>query len=507
MILPSYLLLILATPAVGYNPSFNAGVLSKKSGGTSRSSALAPPTSSFPTPLSPIARSHRPDPREESDDGPSGTPSRRDVLTSVAAAALIGTSTLAPRSSASAAPGESVGVAAAVAAGYRYSPDWTGTSLSLLPPREAAALARRGRSVAADNGDDRGLFAFPMGRWPDPILRRPASPAPPSLFGTPDLRDVALALRSAARAEGAVGLAAQQCAVDVRLVWLDDSHAAAGDARRNGAVRWLAERWRNRAKGNDDDDEISSTSTLGEGVRGHHYYHDDGEGLFLVNPRIVARSPEVDMRVWTERCLVLPPSFSASVLRDATIAVEYETLDGVTERAELGGELARACQHEMDHDRGILITDHVGMDELESDDMRRVEKGGHGERMVVAYARTVEESRSSSSSSTGADEGGSRALSSRQYQRGSEGAFWESFLVPPARAEDVVQVPDASSAPTCDGECLEKRKRMIEERRAMMRQSRSSTSRQDVFDLSRQRAALYNATYQGASCPPGVPCL
>jgi hypothetical protein len=61
----------------------------------------------------------------------------------------------------------------------------------------------------------------------------------------------------------------------------------------------------------------------------------------------------------------------------------------------------------------------------------------------------------------------------------------------------------------CSEECLAERRRIIQERRAMMQQSRTTTKRQDMFDLSRQRAALYNTTYQGASCDtlPGVPCL
>ena len=35
------------------------------------------------------------------------------------------------------------------------------------------------------------------------------------------------------------------------------------------------------------------------------------------------------------------------------------------------------------------------------------------------------------------------------------------------------------------------RRRRIEERRAMMRQSRSTSSRQEVFELSKQRTRLY----------------
>ena len=40
----------------------------------------------------------------------------------------------------------------------------------------------------------------------------------------------------------------------------------------------------------------------------------------------------------------------------------------------------------------------------------------------------------------------------------------------------------------------------------MMRQSRSSTSRQEVFDLSRQRAKLYDTQSRAASCIDGIPC-
>mmetsp|Transcript_17338 Transcript_17338/g.47334 ORF Transcript_17338/g.47334 Transcript_17338/m.47334 type:complete len:134 (+) Transcript_17338:1-402(+) len=52
------------------------------------------------------------------------------------------------------------------------------------------------------------------------------------------------------------------------------------------------------------------------------------------------------------------------------------------------------------------------------------------------------------------------------------------------------------------------RQRLIE-RRKLMEASRSTNSRQSYLDLSRQRAALYyyNTTYQGVSCPPGIPCL
>ena len=48
----------------------------------------------------------------------------------------------------------------------------------------------------------------------------------------------------------------------------------------------------------------------------------------------------------------------------------------------------------------------------------------------------------------------------------------------------------------------------LAERRKLMELSRSSNDRQRYFDLSRQRAsAVYNTTYRGASCVPGLPCI
>ncbi len=48
----------------------------------------------------------------------------------------------------------------------------------------------------------------------------------------------------------------------------------------------------------------------------------------------------------------------------------------------------------------------------------------------------------------------------------------------------------------------------LAKRRKLMELSRSSNDRQRYFDLSRQRASVvYNTTYQGASCIPGLPCI
>lgn len=58
------------------------------------------------------------------------------------------------------------------------------------------------------------------------------------------------------------------------------------------------------------------------------------------------------------------------------------------------------------------------------------------------------------------------------------------------------------SAAECDDECRAR----IAERRALFEQSRTSGDRQRYLDLSRQRAAMYNTTFRGATCIKGVPC-
>lgn len=211
---------------------------------------------------------------------------------------------------------------------FVYSAEWTGTKLSLLNLQQA---------LQAENIQQPGQWK--MGRWPDPILRRPATEVDSRWFGSSNLQTACDLLQRTAQAEGAVGLAAQQCGVDARLVYLEQ-----GGNRRP---------------------------------------------VVMVNPHIIARSPETQVLVWEEQCLVLPPTFVATVLRDTWVDVAYTTWQGQKRKIRLLGEASRCAQHELDHDRGILVTDHVGLEELESDLMRLVERPGHDERMQLAYARLV----------------------------------------------------------------------------------------------------------------------
>ena len=391
-------------------------------------------------------------------------------------------------------------------------PNWRGTALPGPLSLEEAYTRFSLQLQQPVLSSSSTTMSFDMARWPDPILRSAASPIPKSIFTNQDqihkLQFIAMTLQNTARKEGAVGLAAQQCGIDASLIYIDG---------------------------------------VGTSTTSRRQKTSSGTGIFLVNPRIIHRSPESEMLVWTEECLVLPPEFKATLLRDAEITIEYETLlltdnldnvggcgdgCGETKQITLSGELARCAQHEMDHDKGILIVDHVDVDELLSINgetlMADVEDadGLHRKRMQRAYVRDIYDSSLLPSTGTNVD----LALLDRDgfydkienvegnesYYRQMKRRPW--FVESACAAENVsennnnsiLSSTTPSSSPndesgrtdtvlSCDQTCLEERKRRIQERRAMMQQSRSSTNRGEVLELSRQRALLYGTRYEGLS--------
>lgn len=234
---------------------------------------------------------------------------------------------------------------------FKYSEEWIGTLLPRLDLAEAVDRFQK---------DEDNTAVWPMGRWPDPALRIPAEPVAEKWFGTDTLKRACDLLVRTARRNEAVGLAAQQCGVNARIVVLEKEP-------RTRPLRMF-----------------------------HHEMNANPDFIVMVNPTIIDRSPEIDLRVWNERCLVLPPDFVATVLRDAAVTVQYQSVekdvDGSTVQQRvmrLTGESARALQHELDHDRGILVTDHVDLSDLPDGVMRRIERPGHEERMMVAFDRYV----------------------------------------------------------------------------------------------------------------------
>ena len=188
---------------------------------------------------------------------------------------------------------------------------------------------------------------------------------------------------------------------------------------------------------------------------------------------------------------------SATLLRDASIAVEYETLDeGFTKQITLTGELARCAQHEMDHDRGVLIVDHVGLEELPVfiSSIENADKI-HQARVDRAYQRYLSESTllppkekrlqlvcKISDESHSRDAYVDLGISTASNQQS------QPWFIQPALADETSvsstlsknnsssneqsSITNASTQSECDTACMEKKKAIIAERRAMMRQSR-----------------------------------
>lgn len=400
-------------------------------------------------------------------------------------------------------------------------PKWKGTSLP-----GPLSLSDTYKQISSSNP------SLNMGRWPDPILRHKSSQIPMSIFKNEkrleQLQLVAKALKNTARNEGAVGLAAQQLGINASLIFIDNidniklnTNRVVGAKNKDTALGGVfgQSKWRRRYSKISSGEGITTDDHLSTVLLNNQQSKQD-KGIFLVNPRIIHRSPESEMLVWTEECLVLPPQFRATLLRDADVTIEYETLEldtsldlmGVTKQITLQGELARCCQHEMDHDRGILIVDHVPLDELLSTDgstfMADIEDadGLHLGRMQRAYSRYVSESsllpRNQNMVSLAMDN--RLGYHSRVTEHNSP--YW---FVNPANAMDNVDSPitpqsspgsqKLTNSPDCDEKCLDDRKRIIQERRAMMQQSRSNTRRLDVLELSQQRALMYHTEYRGLS--------
>lgn len=83
---------------------------------------------------------------------------------------------------------------------------------------------------------------------------------------------------------------------------------------------------------------------------------DKPDTLIMINPRIVAASPELATR--EEGCLSVPGQY-ADVSRPARITVRFHDLAGIAQERQAEGLLAACVQHELDHLDGILFVDHL----------------------------------------------------------------------------------------------------------------------------------------------------
>jgi peptide deformylase len=155
-------------------------------------------------------------------------------------------------------------------------------------------------------------------KYGDPVLREKAEPVEKV---DERIRTLAQNMIETMRADGGVGLAAQQVGETVAVC----------------VIEVPAEY--------DADD---------KGVR---FNPDVKMPLVLINPEILEASKETEVR--DEGCLSFPGIY-APVRRPVEIKVEFVDLNGKSRTLHLKHFVARVVQHEMDHLHGVLLVDRMG---------------------------------------------------------------------------------------------------------------------------------------------------
>lgn len=190
----------------------------------------------------------------------------------------------------------------------------------------------------------------PLAVYPDPILRRCASPV--TRFG-PAVDKVANLLLSGMKTNSTTAL---QYGIDARIIVLKGS---------------------------------ASPPTTGSSVP-----------LVLINPNVLSRSSEEKMVAWREYCgdILFPSSknedqqqqqlLEVELLRDEVVEVAAQDVRGIPIRKALRGEVARAFQHELDHLNGLLVIDHAELEELPSFIIQQ-EALYHRDRQRRAFERST----------------------------------------------------------------------------------------------------------------------
>jgi peptide deformylase len=141
-------------------------------------------------------------------------------------------------------------------------------------------------------------------KWPDPRLKKVSSPV--ERFGD-DIKALAKRMFELMREAKGVGLAAPQVGVNIRLFVMN-------------------------ATGEPTDDRVYVNPVLSDG-------DDSEEG--------------------EEGCLSLPTIY-IQVLRDKTLRMTAQDVEGKPVNETATGFVARVWQHENDHLNGILLTDRMG---------------------------------------------------------------------------------------------------------------------------------------------------
>ena len=87
-------------------------------------------------------------------------------------------------------------------------------------------------------------------------------------------------------------------------------------------------------------------------VAGDHQSIEKGMKLAMFNPVILSTSEETVMM--KEGCLTFPFLF-INIVRPRKCVMKYEDENGDLKEAHLDGMMSRVCQHEYDHQAGILM--------------------------------------------------------------------------------------------------------------------------------------------------------
>ena len=91
-------------------------------------------------------------------------------------------------------------------------------------------------------------------------------------------------------------------------------------------------------------------------VAGDHQSIEKGLKLAMFNPVIMTESEEKVLM--KEGCLTFPFLF-VNISRPRKVTMKYEDENGDLKEAQLDGMMSRVCQHEYDHQAGILMVQKV----------------------------------------------------------------------------------------------------------------------------------------------------
>ncbi len=188
----------------------------------------------------------------------------------------------------------------------------------------------------------------------DPVLRSPAAPVGPELFGTRALRDLVEEMVAAMRAAPGVGLAAPQLGVGLRVIVLEDS----SERMTHLSDQEKAERARS---------EVPLTAIINPVLR----------------PQLTEGQPG---EIFFEGCLSVP-GYTALVPRVHTVEVDGLSLEGEELHLRASGWPARILQHECDHLDGVLYVDRMLSRSLCTSEQARTRWSGRSLAELVAAFR------------------------------------------------------------------------------------------------------------------------